>query len=362
MRFNQFCLRCEHNSSLQSTLFRVSIDSQIVLDDVQNRVFGMITRNEREIIKMTLSIPESDRELIRGVIDMHLHAAPCLFDRPFDEMDIALEAREAGYRGLVLKSIFAMNADRVEFVKKVVPGIELFGSIVFNHSVGGLNPSAMRAAIGFGVKVAWLPTVHAKRHIDFFGMPSYPWLARRNPELSNILKEEVKPLYLLDADGKLSPEVTQIIDLAAQANIVIGTGHVSSEEIFSVLKYAKEIGFKKIVCTHVGWHATAWSRDEMLRMADLGAILEFTVNPCMPARQRANPKEFADNIKVVGAERCILSSDLGQHDNAHPVEGFRMFLRMMKNYGISDSDIDLLARKNPTKLLDLALLPEDGKQ
>ena len=307
---------------------------------------------------MSLSIPEPDRELIRGVIDMHLHAAPCLFDRPFDEIEIATEARDAGYRGLVLKSIFSMNADRVELVRKVVPGIELFGSIVFNHTVGGLNPSAMRAAIGFGAKVAWLPTVHAQRHVEFFGMPTYPWLGERNPSLSHLLKEERKPLRLLDDEGKLVKEATEIIELAADAGVVIGTGHVSAEEIFPNLIRAKEIGFKKMICTHVGWHATAWSRDEMMRMADLGATLEFTVNPCMPARQQANPKDFADHIRAVGPERCILASDLGQRDNAHPVEGFRMFLRMMRNYGINDAELSLLTRSNPARLLDLPLIDD----
>jgi hypothetical protein len=307
---------------------------------------------------MSLSIPEPDRELIRGVIDMHLHAAPCLFDRPFDEIEIATEARDAGYRGLVLKSIFSMNADRVELVRKVVPGIELFGSIVFNHTVGGLNPSAMRAAIGFGAKVAWLPTVHAQRHVEFFGMPTYPWLGERNPSLSHLLKEERKPLRLLDDEGKLVKEATEIIELAADAGVVIGTGHVSAEEIFPTLIRAKEIGFKKMICTHVGWHATAWSRDEMMRMADLGATLEFTVNPCMPARQQANPKDFADHIRAVGPERCILASDLGQRDNAHPVEGFRMFLRMMRNYGINDAELNLLTRSNPARLLDLPLIDD----
>jgi len=307
---------------------------------------------------MSLSIPEIDRELIRGVIDMHLHAAPCLLDRPFDEIEIATEARDAGYRGLVLKSIFSMNADRVELVRKVVPGIELFGSIVFNHTVGGLNPSAMRAAIGFGAKVAWLPTVHAQRHVEFFGMPTYPWLGERNPSLSHLLKEERKPLRLLDDEGKLVKEATEIIELAADAGVVIGTGHVSAEEIFPTLIRAKEIGFKKMICTHVGWHATAWSRDEMMRMADLGATLEFTVNPCMPARQQANPKDFADHIRAVGPERCILASDLGQRDNAHPVEGFRMFLRMMRNYGINDAELSLLTRSNPARLLDLPLIDD----
>jgi len=88
-------------------------------------------------------------------------------------------------------------------------------------------------------------------------------------------------------------------------------------------------------------------------MADLGATIEFTVNPTMPARQRADPKKFADDILAIGAERCIASSDLGQRDNAHPVEGYRMFLRMLRNYGLSDADLNLVSRVNPARLLGL---------
>jgi hypothetical protein len=302
-----------------------------------------------------LELRKEDEELLDGVIDMHLHALPCLFKRPFDEIDIAMQARAAGYRGLVLKSIYALNADRIQLVRKVVPGIELFGSIVFNHPVGGLNPHAMRAAIGFGVKVAWLPTVHAKRHVDYFGAPTYPWLASRQ---SNPPNTQIEPITLLDAAGHLKSEVTQILELAAEANVVIGTGHISSEEIFAVLEKAKEIGFGKVVCTHVGWHATDWSLEDAMRMADLGATLEFTVNPTMPARQQADPRKFAKNILAVGAERCIAASDLGQIDNSHPIDGFRMFLRMLGDAGLSERDIDLVARKNPARLLDLPAQPQ----
>jgi hypothetical protein len=108
-----------------------------------------------------------------------------------------------------------------------------------------------------------------------------------------------------------------------------------------------------MVCTHVGWHATAWSREEMLQMADLGATIEFTINPCMPARQQADPRKFAADILAIGPERCIVSTDLGQRDNAHPIEGFRMFLRILKNCGITDAQLDLMSRKNPAWLLGL---------
>ena len=302
---------------------------------------------------MTLVIPPADRELMRGVIDMHLHALPCLLDRPFDEIDVAIQARDAGFRALVLKSIFTGNADRVELVRKSVPGIDLFGGVVFNHTVGGLNPIAMRAAIGFGAKVVWMPTVHAANHIDYFGVATYPWV--KHQRLRTFSKAEVTPIRLIDEHGKLRPEVLEIIDLAADAGIVIATGHIAADEIFALLSRCREIGHDKVVCTHVGWHATDWSLDDMKRMAELGATLEFTINPCMPARQQADPADFAKRILEVGAEHCITATDLGQRDNAHPVEGYRMFLRILIDNGLGDRDIDLVARRNPARLLDLSV-------
>jgi len=76
----------------------------------------------------------------------------------------------------------------------------------------------------------------------------------------------------------------------------------------------------------------------------------------MPARQRADPKKFADDILAIGVERCIAASDLGQRDNAHPVEGYRMFLRMLRNYGLSDADLNLVSRVNPARLLGLEVI------
>ena len=301
-----------------------------------------------------MRFPKPDEDILKGVIDMHVHAAPCLLDRPFDEIEMAREARDAGYRALVLKSIYTMNADRVQLVRQIVPDVELFGSVVFNQTSGGLSLSVMRAAIGFGAKVAWLPTVHAVNHVNFFGMATYPWHAKQGTQHKSLSEDKVDPICLLDDNGKLRSEAAEILELAKHADMVVGTGHIGADEIFAVLKHAKAIDFEKVVCTHVGWHATAWSREDMLSMADMGATLEFTINPTMPARQRADPKKFAEDILAVGAERCIIATDLGQYDNAHPVEGLRMFIRMLSNYGLSSQQIDLLARTNPARLLDLS--------
>jgi hypothetical protein len=301
---------------------------------------------------MQINISRADRDLIRGVIDMHLHAMPCLLDRPFSEHEIALQAREVGYRGLVLKSIFSPNADRVELLRPLVPGIELFGSVVLNHPVGGLNPEAVRAAIGFGVKVVWLPTVHAANHVRHFGEPAYPWQKQRG-----LPPSEIAPITLIDATGELKREVVEIIALCRSARLVLGTGHVSLDEIVAVLREARRIGYEQVVITHVGWHATDWALPDMKRMLDLGCTFEFCVNPLMPNRQQASPKDFAGRIKGVGARHCIAATDLGQHDNAHPIEGFRMWLRILREHGFSDDELDLMSRRNPAGLLDLDRAP-----
>ena len=300
---------------------------------------------------MAMAISETDRNLMRGVIDMHLHTGPCLLDRAFDDIDVARQARDAGYRGVVAKSIFLINADRIELVRKVVPGIHLFGGLALNHTVGGVNPLAVRAAIGFDAKVVWLPTIHAANHVRYFGVATYPWV--KHHRIRKVSEAEVVPISLLDDRGKLLPEAGEVLELAAESGLVVGTGHVGAEEVFAVLERARGIGLDKVVCTHVGWHATDWSLDEMKRMADLGGYLEFTINPCMPARQQRNPKDFAKNILAVGAERCIAATDLGQRDTSHFIDGFRMFLRILMDNGLTDQDIDWVARRNPAKLLDL---------
>jgi Family of unknown function (DUF6282) len=298
---------------------------------------------------MTIELSRADRAMMQGVIDIHLHAAPCLLDRPFDEVEIARQAREAGYAALVLKSIFVPNADRIEIVRQLVPDLPLFGGIVLNHTVGGVNPEAVAAAIGFGAKVVWLPTVHAANHIKYFGTARYPWQKQKGFDRKN----EIKGIRLLDQRGELIPEMIEIIEIAHATRLIISTGHVASDEIFAVLRHADRIGYDKIVVTHVGWHATDWSDDDLLRMHDLPCTFEFTINPCMPARQQASPKIFAKRMLMLGTDRCVAATDLGQHDTGHPIDGFRMWLRILRENGLSDDDIDRAARRNPARLLDL---------
>src|SRR5436190_16216768 len=103
-----------------------------------------------------------------GTIDMHVHSHPDVFGRNMDDIDVARIAQAKGMRGIVLKNHVTTTADRAALVMKVVPGIEVYGGIVLNKAVGGVNPDAvewMHRMYGGRGKIVWLPTFDAGKHI-----------------------------------------------------------------------------------------------------------------------------------------------------------------------------------------------------
>src|ERR1035437_9377125 len=73
---------------------------------------------------------------LEGAYDLHVHSYPDLMPRVADDIELAERAKDAGMGGFVLKSHYAPTAERAWLVRKVVPGIQAVGSVVFNHFVG----------------------------------------------------------------------------------------------------------------------------------------------------------------------------------------------------------------------------------
>ena len=70
------------------------------------------------------------------------------FQRQFDAIQAAQIAKIYGMRGLVLKEHTTETGSWAYLVSQVVPGIEVFGGIVLNRYVGGMNPAAVEAIVG----------------------------------------------------------------------------------------------------------------------------------------------------------------------------------------------------------------------
>jgi len=300
---------------------------------------------------MTIQLPRIDLERLQGVSELHVHAAPSIFERPFDDIELARQMRDVGYKAVLIKCHHAISAARTPLVRKVVPGIGVFGGVVLNHPVGGINPLAVEAAIGFGAKEVWMPTLHAANHIKVMGIAGYP---KHTPvESARRLRVSVQGINILDPSGELIPQVREVLGLVADADMVLGTCHLSLEEIFALVKAAQDAGVRKVLITHPGWEATDWPLDSLVKLVELGAHLEYCYNSCMPYGNRLDPKRVVEGIRRVGADKCIVATDFGQPYSPHPIDGMRQFIKVLQALGITDSEIDTMARRNPARLLGL---------
>src|SRR5260370_26355148 len=88
------------------------------------------------------ALPASAQSLA-GAIDMHAHSDPDGVGRSIDAVDLARLAKSRGMRGLVLKNHYEPTASLAWIVRKEVPGIEVFGGISLDLTVGGVNPAAV---------------------------------------------------------------------------------------------------------------------------------------------------------------------------------------------------------------------------
>ena len=283
-------------------------------------------------------------ELLESSIDLHIHAGPDLFPRELDEKDVVNQAIEIGMKAILFKSHFTTNADRVYMLRKQFEGIGIYGSLILNKSVGGINPEAVFSALNFGAKRIEMPTVDSKQHIKTLGR-TYPW--------SKIQLPEIEGISILDSNGELKPEVRKVADLVAAYDAILCTGHLTIPEMYALIREAKDAGVKKILVTHADLDVVSVSKEDQKKMAELGAYIEHSFTPCTHLRQRLDPRLIVEAIRYVGAKNCIMSSDMGQPVNPLPREGFRMFVKTMLHLGISENDIDLIIRGNPAKLLNL---------
>jgi hypothetical protein len=298
--------------------------------------------------------PVSDAawEAIQGAYDLQVHVAPDVIERRTDDLDLAKDFLARGLRGFVLKSHYIPTAERAQVVTKASPGIEAYGAIALNHSVGGLNPVAIEIAGRSGAKIVWMPTVDAANEtagrLDG-GNEKLPFWAKIQREIAaaGITRP---PMTVLDSEGEISEETRQCLELIAKYNMILATGHLGRHEIFPLVQKARSLGVKRIVITHAEFPSQNLTGDEQAELANSGAIIEhcFTTYHTNKAPWEA---VFA-NIRKTGVERSMLSTDLGQKTNPPVAEGFAMFAQKLLDAGFSVAEINRMAAAIPQSLIE----------
>ena len=276
-------------------------------------------------------------KLLQGSIDMHVHHGPdARIERRLDALQIALQAKEAGMRAVVLKNHDYPTAPLAYMANQIVQDTTIVGSICLNFEVGGLNAHAVAASAKLGAKVVWMPTFDSANDMREKG-----------------LTEE--GITIFDGEGKLLPVVEEILDIIKNYQMVLATGHLSVSEAFALVDKARRKEISKIVVTHplLETLGACLSLEEQRRMVEKGAFIEHCFAITMPLEERLDPVKITEAVREVGAEHCIMSTDFGQDFNPAPAEGMRMMIATMLKCGLTEKEIELMVKVNPAKLLDL---------
>jgi hypothetical protein len=292
---------------------------------------------------MASSFSAQAEKLLEGAFDMHVHVFPDAYPRALDALEMARDCCNRGMGGFLLKDHLTLTADRAYLVEKVIPGVRVFGAVVLNHSVGGLNPHAVSAAMALGARQVFMPTLCAEHAIRQGKTAKGPYGCFVPP---------VGPpgICVLQPDGSLVPVLDAILEITKESNAILGTGHLSPEESLALVNRSKSIGLSKVVVTHASSHGINMTAAQQKKAVELGAIIEHA---CLPFLRGAGIPRLLSDIREVDARNCILSTDLGRKGFPAPVDGLTRLLEDLLRLGMAEREILWMIKDNPRVLLGL---------
>ena len=322
---------------------------------------------------------ELSQELLLGAIDIHVHAGPHIFSSPrrVDPIQAAIEARDAGMRGIVYMDVFEMSNGISWLVNRHVSDITTWGGLIINTVYGGMNPRAVKTALNYG---------DGARFVSFGAHSTYFQAEREGHvvdgkfvSLSELFPkfktEELDRCTRIPLDSDPGPELDEILCLIGEhKHVYMNTGHVSVEEALRLIELAPRYGIEKILVASTVTKIA--SIDQMKQMIAGGAFIEHTlaafthttpipkthyyvekeyisIDEGMPGGTKVGVHTVAKQIQELGAEHFILASDFGVYTLPTPVEGLPEFIACMLDLGISPDEVQTMVKRNPATLLGL---------
>lgn len=282
-------------------------------------------------------------DLPGGGIDLHVHTAPDVTPRRIDDRAMAARCAAAGMAGAVLKAHHEPTGGRAWHASRVSPGVAVFGGIVLNRAVGGINADAVEAmarAEGGCGRIVWLPTRDAAHDLRLKGKAGAP----------------VEVL----ADGRPTAALRAVLQVVAAHDLILASGHVAPDEALVVFGAARRAGCRRMIATHVTARVSDYTAAQMDAAAATGAVLEFCARNLFAADtggdRRLDPAKAAAAgaaIRRLGAGRCVLSSDLGDPRFPDPVDGLAAAAQALLRAGLDAAELERLLVTGPRRLLGL---------
>ena len=286
-------------------------------------------------VTLSAQSSQADRDL-KGAIDLHIYTEPDSIARSIDALEAAKLARDRGMRAIALKHHYDETAGLAYLARKLYPGIEVFGGVAMNLTIGGLNPRAVEYMTqitgGFG-RFVFMPTNDSEAQVKYGKQP--------------------RPFVKVSENGELVAEARAVIEAVAKHDLILGSGNISAEETLMVFREGQRQGIKHMIATHAMAAPTFLTIEQAREAAKLGAFIEIVGGNLAGKDAQTKIDRFAEQIRGVGPASIIMASDLGQKANALPPEGFAVFIDAMRKKGFTDQELDVMTRKNPATLLGL---------
>jgi len=281
---------------------------------------------------------------LEGMYDFHLHPAPSIQKRRFTALEAARYASEEKMGGLLLLDHTYNTTMVADTINEHDLHAKAFGAIMLNEAVGGMNPSVVEIALALGTTQIQMPTYSSKNHQAIYGddQKIFPY------------KKRVKPFCILDERDRLLPEVEEILQLVKGSNAHIGCGHLSVSEVDALVKRSRELGIT-VLANAVSTDMPNYPVDAQKRWADQGVFIEHAYMAITEVPHVTAPVEsIAEQIRTVGAERCVLGTDSGNMGLPDNVTALRNFIERLMGAGIDEKKIDQMTRLNPRIVLGIA--------
>lgn len=286
-------------------------------------------------------------ELLKGAYDLHIHAAPDGYDRSVDCIEAARDAAGLKMAGLVFKDHHFPTDGLAYLVNKIVPSVKCFGSITISRSTGGFNPEAVYRAGCRGAKIVWFPTLDSAHFISWSSRATHINHLKDKTGL-----ERFSGYRILNDKGAIVPGVEDVLSVIKELDLVLGMGHMSVEETFSLVKLAKEFGIEKMKISHPQ-SSLGLPKGQQKELASLGVYMSYTYLNCIPGHGNLSVEALKDMIDTVGPDRAVLSTDAGQLSVPKPSVLMLRFIEALLGQGISPKNIETMTKHNPEKLLGI---------
>lgn len=289
-------------------------------------------------------------ELIRKAIDLHVHVGPEVIPRTYTA-DTLARAEKGKLRGAAMKNHFFPVTPQT---REERGGFLALPSVTLNRFVGGFNADAVRASaeLAPGPVMVWFPTVHAENFLknSEFELPP-EWIDPvRKGSVRARRSGEVRGLSVFDGEGKLRKEVREVLEAIKEHGCILATGHIAWQETVALVRAARrEFGIDRIIVTHPIYTRIAMPVEVQKELVREGAFMEACYS--MYSIDTIPIADIAREIKEVGAEGYVISSDVGQTFSPSPSEALARFAELLSKEGVSDAELEKMLVDNPSELV-----------